>query len=77
MYGGTNYAGGISDPLYDGCNVAANGVVHVSLNYRLGPLGFLALPSASIQGNQAIQDLLLGLQWVQDNIRAFGGDPVR
>lgn len=76
MYGGFNNVGGISDPLYDGCNIAASGAILVSINYRVGPLGFLALPSASIQGNQAIQDILLGLQWLQDNIEAFGGDPV-
>ena len=68
--------GDISNPLYDGCNIATSNIIHVSINYRVGPLGFLALPSASIQGNQAIQDMLLGLQWVQDNIEAFGGDPV-
>ena len=49
----------------------------VGINYRVGPLGFLALQTAGIQGNMGIQDILLGLQWVQDNIAAFGGDPVR
>ena len=47
----------------------------VSINYRLGPLGFFALEEAGIGGNQAIQDLLLALQWIQENIAAFGGDP--
>ena len=47
----------------------------VSINYRLGPLGFFALDTAGLRGNQAIQDILLGLQWVQDNIGAFGGNP--
>lgn len=46
----------------------------MALNYRLGPLGFMALDTAGIHGNQGIQDLLMGLQWVQDNIEAFGGD---
>jgi carboxylesterase type B len=49
----------------------------VSINYRLGPLGFFSLKDAGFGGNQGIQDQLLGLQWVQDNIGAFGGDPVR
>ena len=49
----------------------------VSINYRLGPLGFLTLDSAGIGGNQGIEDILLGLQWVQDNIATFGGDSVR
>jgi carboxylesterase type B len=76
VHGGGNLAGGISDPLYDGCDVAATGAIVVSINYRLGVLGYLALESAGIGGNQGIQDILLGLQWVQDNIAAFGGDPV-
>ncbi|KZS97216.1 alpha/beta-hydrolase [Sistotremastrum niveocremeum HHB9708] len=75
IYGGSNTAGGISDPLYDGCNVAAGGAVMVSISYRVGPLGFLALKSAGIAGNQAVQDILLGLQWIQENIAAFGGNP--
>lgn len=66
-------AGGISDPTYDGCT-ASESVIQVSINYRLGPLGFLYLQSLNLAGNQGIQDQLLGLQWVQDNIGAFGGD---
>ena len=77
LYGGSNVFGGIENPLYDGCNVAADaGALQVSLNYRLGPLGFLAVRDSPIVGNQAIQDMVMGLQWVQDNIAAFGGDPV-
>ena len=76
IYGGGNGAGSISNPTYNGCNLAADSVV-VSVNYRLGPLGFLGLQEYGIQGNMGIQDQLLALQWVQDNIEAFGGDPVR
>ena len=76
LYGGSNMAGGISNPLYDQCNVPDTNAIAVSLNYRLGPLGFLALDSADFGGNQAVLDQLLGLQWVQENIAAFGGDPV-
>lgn len=74
LYGGGNQAGGISNPTYDGCT-ASEKVIQVSINYRVGPLGFLALESLGFPGNQGIQDQLLGLQWVQDNIEAFGGDP--
>lgn len=77
LYGGFNTAGGISNPAYDGCNVPATNAIMVSLNYRLGPLGYLALESAGIGGNMGIQDILLGLEWVQKNIAAFGGDPDR
>ncbi|KAJ3496183.1 hypothetical protein NLG97_g2846 [Lecanicillium saksenae] len=75
VYGGSNTDGGISDSLYDGCKTADDGAILVSINYRLGPLGFMALKSAGIHGNQGIQDLLLGVKWVKDNISAFGGDP--
>jgi carboxylesterase type B len=63
--------------MYNGCNSAAEGSsLVVGINYRLGPLGFLALESAGIAGNQGILDILMGLQWIQENIAAFGGDPV-
>lgn len=74
IYGGAEDAGGSSFYLYDGCNIANKDAILVSINYRLGPLGFLALANAGIRGNQGIQDILLGLQWVQSNIQAFGGD---
>lgn len=76
VFGGSNIEGGISDTLYDGCNTADDGAILVSINYRLGPLGFMALESAGIHGNQGIQDLLLGLKWVKNSISAFGGDSV-
>lgn len=72
-YGGFNAAGGTSYPLYDACNLATDAVV-VEFNYRLGPMGFLALDSAGVMGNMAIQDGLAALEWVQDNIADFGGD---
>lgn len=73
LYGGGNQAGGISNPTYDACT-ASEKVIQVSIGYRVGPLGYLALDSLGLQGNQGIQDQLLGLQWVQENIGAFGGD---
>ena len=54
-----------------------NEVVVVSLNYRLGPLGFLNLRSQYISGNQGMKDQLMAMQWVQQNIYAFGGDRER
>lgn len=57
------------------------GIVYVSLEYRLGPLGFLSHPEASkespdgISGNYGIYDQICALQWIHDNIAAFGGDP--
>jgi para-nitrobenzyl esterase len=65
---------------YDGANYAADGVVLVSINYRLGPLGYLSLRGAQIEapqsaGNFGLQDQLAALEWVQQNIASFGGDP--
>jgi len=76
LYGGFNQAGGISDPTYNGC-FAATDSIFVSVNYRLGPLGFLSLPTAGLAGNYGLQDQLLALQWIQENIASFGGDPRR
>ncbi|UKZ78205.1 hypothetical protein TrVFT333_005940 [Trichoderma virens FT-333] len=72
-YGGGNDGGALTFPLYDSCNLATDAIV-VKFNYRLGPLGFLALPDAGIKGNMAIQDYLAALTWVKHNIKAFGGD---
>jgi len=66
---------------YDGTNFANHGVVLVSINYRLGPLGFLAHPALSaeskqdVSGNYGLLDQLAALEWVQQNIAEFGGDP--
>ncbi|TVY67494.1 Para-nitrobenzyl esterase [Lachnellula suecica] len=75
VYGGSDQAGGIEDPLYNGCNLAAHDTVLVSVNYRLGPLGFLSAKSAGITGNFGIEDIIFALEWVQSNIDSFGGDP--
>lgn len=76
IHGGGQQGGGIRDPQFDGCNLAAHDTLLVSISYRLGPLGYLTLDSAGIGGNFGTQDLILGLEWVQSNIESFGGDPV-
>ena len=76
LYGGTYEIGAVSDPLYSGCFSSADAIV-VTVNYRLGPLGYLALEDTALVGNYGTQDQLLALRWVHDNIAAFGGDPVR
>ncbi|KAH8885339.1 alpha/beta-hydrolase [Thozetella sp. PMI_491] len=73
LYGGANEAGGISNALYDGCSASTNSVL-VSINYRVGPLGFLAYEPLGLTGNYGVQDQMLALSWIQENIGAFGGD---
>lgn len=52
-----------------------HGIVLVTLNYRLGPLGFLSLGNEEVPGNAGMLDQVAALQWVQANIHRFGGDP--
>jgi para-nitrobenzyl esterase len=83
IHGGGYRMGSSSMPAYDGRNFAAVGqVVMVSINYRLGVLGFAAHldlrdPETGAFANWAIQDQILALRWVKENIAAFGGDPDR
>ena len=81
IYGGGFQIGATSQSAYDGEALAAQGVVLVSVNYRLGMFGFLAHPALNqespqgVSGNYALLDMVAALQWVQRNIGAFGGDP--
>lgn len=78
FHGGAFVYGAGSLPLYDGSYLAASGdVVVVTLNYRLGSLGFLAASELGLTGNYGILDQRLALRWVAENIAAFGGDPRR
>jgi para-nitrobenzyl esterase len=73
--GGGFMRGGASDPLYDGAAMARQGVVFVSINYRIGTDGFMQFDEAA--SNRGLQDQLAALAWVQDHIALFGGDPLR
>jgi para-nitrobenzyl esterase len=81
IYGGGLVYGSTWEPYYDGTDFAARGVVFVSMNYRLGVLGWLALPALSaesprrVSGNYGLLDQIAALEWVRRNIAAFGGDP--
>ncbi|MFP4506586.1 MAG: carboxylesterase/lipase family protein [Cyclobacteriaceae bacterium] len=81
FYGGGFVAGDGSEPRYDGASMAQKGMVVVTVNYRLNIFGFFAHPELSAEapygasGNYGLLDQNLALQWVQENIAAFGGDP--
>jgi para-nitrobenzyl esterase len=85
IYGGGFGGGRTSDPLFNGEPLAQKGVVYVSLAYRVGVMGFFAHPELSEEnrvlhgshasGNYGLLDLIAGLQWIKQNIAAFGGDP--
>jgi para-nitrobenzyl esterase len=81
IHGGALVTGSGADPLYDGTALAKSGLVVVSINYRLGVLGYLAHPGLSaesprgISGNYGLLDQIAALRWVKDNIAAFGGNP--
>ncbi|XP_077467543.1 cholinesterase-like [Stigmatopora argus] len=76
IYGGGFISGTSSLDIYDGRYLSrVEGVVVVSMNYRLGALGFLALSDNNIRGNAGLLDQRLALQWVANNIVNFGGDP--
>ena len=79
IHGGAFIGGAGTSQLYRGTHLASRGdVVVVTINYRLGALGFLAHPSLDDDGyaaNWGLLDQIAALEWVQDNIAAFGGDP--
>lgn len=83
IHGGALVSGSSRFSMYDGESLARKGIVFVSINYRLGPLGYLAHPALSaesergISGNYGLLDQIAALRWIRENISAFGGDPDR
>lgn len=81
IYGGGLNSGSANCDIYDGEEMAKKGVVFVSINYRVGVMGFMAHPELSKEsgynssGNYGFLDQIAALKWVQKNIAAFGGDP--
>ena len=81
IHGGSLTREGGSSPQYLGKNLAKKDLVYVSFNYRLHAFGFLAHPELSkeneygVSGNYGIMDQIKALEWIQDNIASFGGDP--
>ena len=81
IYGGGFSSGSAACAVYDGEEMSKKGIIFVSINYRVGVLGFLAHPELSsesgnkVSGNYGLLDQVTALKWIQKNIGAFGGDP--
>ena len=81
IHGGDHQDGSGGEPIYDSNSLALHGVVLVSINYRLGLMGYFTHPelskesAAGVSGNYGMLDQIAALQWVQDHITQFGGDP--
>lgn len=81
VHGGSNRVGNGAESGYDGSSLSSHGVVVVTINYRLGAMGFFAHPELTAEsphhssGNYGLLDQIAVLQWVQQNISQFGGDP--
>lgn len=77
IYGGANHLGESANPEHDLSSFAKNGVIGVSFNYRLGPLGFYNFHELdpSFDSNCAVSDMIMAMKWVHENIASFGGNP--
>ncbi|MGF1456649.1 MAG: carboxylesterase/lipase family protein [Alphaproteobacteria bacterium] len=81
IHGGAHQNGTGANPLYQSNTLVKQGVVLVTVNYRLGALGYMAHPALSAEnpdkasGNYGLMDQIAALEWIRDNIAAFGGDP--
>jgi len=83
IHGGGFSGGSGALSIYDGTHLAAQGIVVVTINYRVGPFGFLAHPELTREaqgtgvGNYGLQDMIEALRWIRSNVEAFGGDAAR
>ncbi len=83
IHGGAFMEGSGSIDVYNGEELAKKGIIAITINYRMGPLGFLAHPELTAEsphhasGNYGILDQIAALKWVKENIADFGGDPSR
>lgn len=75
IHGGGFSAGSGSKEIYGPDHLVDKNVILVTINYRLGPLGFLCLHTPEVPGNAGLKDQVMALRWVNDNIKQFGGNP--
>lgn len=77
FHGGGFQCGSGTSSFYAPDNLLDHDVVYIGANFRLGPLGFLATEQEDCPGNFGLKDQVQALKWIQENIKAFGGDPKR
>lgn len=77
IHGGFLRRGGFSRQTYGAKFLVRHDIILVTINYRLGVYGFMCLDTPEIPGNHGLKDQIIALKWIQDNIRAFGGDPTQ
>lgn len=75
FHGGGFMCGAGTSAFYGPDHLLDHDIVYVGVNYRLGPLGFLSTGQKDCPGNNGLKDQRRALQWVQENIASFGGDP--
>ena len=75
IHGGAYSVGSPRDTAFRGINFARRGVVHITFNYRLNAFGYLDFSAYGADNNLGLRDQVAALEWIRDNIRAFGGDP--
>lgn len=76
IYGGSFYSGTSTLDVYDPKTLASEqNIIVASLQYRVASLGFLYLGTEDAAGNQGLLDQRMAIQWISDNVRAFGGNP--
>lgn len=75
IHGGSFTEGNGGDSLYGPNRLLNKCLIYVTMNYRLGMFGFLSIKTTEISGNMGLKDQKMSIQWVKDNIAAFGGDP--
>lgn len=77
FHGGGFQCGSGIRPFYGPDHLLDHDIIYVGANFRLGPIGFLSTESEECPGNFGLKDQVLVLKWIQQNIKAFGGDPKR
>ena len=75
IHGGAFITGGGSSTTFGPSFLVESDVVVVTMNYRIGALGFMQTADKAISGNMGLKDQIMALKWVQNNIANFGGDP--